>query len=194
MCTPQGGTSGRVRSRAASAAHPTPTDVPWFVKMAVLRPTTLPALSSSGPPLFPGLMAASLWMPPAMTEPAWGRGEGEGVGVRGAVRAAQGHGLRGICHSTRAPRDECSLTPRTTTSPETYAISHAWQSLGAATLSKSRVSSRRRSGALGQVIGPRTRGGLPRCREHDPGRQQLRAQALAPGARARRAAAGAPRR
>ena len=52
-------------------AKPTPAEVPVFVKMAVLTPMTLPLLSSRGPPEFPGLMAASVWMPPAMTPPVW---------------------------------------------------------------------------------------------------------------------------
>ena len=30
--------------------------------MAVFMPTTLPAMSTSGPPELPGLMAASVWM------------------------------------------------------------------------------------------------------------------------------------
>lgn len=37
----------------------------------VLTPMTRPAMSSSGPPLLPGLMAASVWMAPAMTPPSW---------------------------------------------------------------------------------------------------------------------------
>lgn len=37
----------------------------------VLMPTTRPAMSSSGPPLLPGLMAASVWMAPAITPPSW---------------------------------------------------------------------------------------------------------------------------
>mmetsp|Transcript_28635 Transcript_28635/g.72866 ORF Transcript_28635/g.72866 Transcript_28635/m.72866 type:complete len:298 (-) Transcript_28635:467-1360(-) len=54
---------------SAGMANPTPTLVPVLVKMAVLMPTSAPELSSSGPPLLPGLMAASVWMPPGMDDP-----------------------------------------------------------------------------------------------------------------------------
>ena len=39
-----------------------PLLVPLLEKMAVLMPITQPLVSSSGPPLLPGLMAASVWM------------------------------------------------------------------------------------------------------------------------------------
>lgn len=39
--------------------------------MAVLTPITAPDKSSSGPPLLPGLTAASVWMPPPMVLPVW---------------------------------------------------------------------------------------------------------------------------
>ena len=38
--------------------------------MAVLTPINLPALSSSGPPEFPGLIAASIWIAPSILFPA----------------------------------------------------------------------------------------------------------------------------
>lgn len=37
--------------------------------MAVLIPITLPERSSSGPPLFPGLIAASVWISPERLSP-----------------------------------------------------------------------------------------------------------------------------
>jgi hypothetical protein len=39
-----------------------PTEPPLRLKMAVLMPTTSPRALISGPPLFPGLMDASVWM------------------------------------------------------------------------------------------------------------------------------------
>ena len=83
--------------RDAAAALPAPQcKHPWLaawlagspvgVKMAVLMPMTRPELSSRGPPLLPGLMAASVWMPPGMVVP-WGRGK------RRAARSAMG-GIR----------------------------------------------------------------------------------------------------
>ena len=50
-------------------AKPTPVLLPLLVKMAVFRPMSWPELSSSGPPLLPGLMAASVWMPPLIRLP-----------------------------------------------------------------------------------------------------------------------------
>jgi len=38
-----------------------PMPCPWAT-MAVLMPTTSPAMLKSGPPLFPGLMEASVWI------------------------------------------------------------------------------------------------------------------------------------
>ena len=43
-------------------AKPTPCEPPEREKIAVLMPTTLPAMSISAPPELPGLMAASVWM------------------------------------------------------------------------------------------------------------------------------------
>ena len=41
---------------------PMPSLPPEALAMAVLRPTTSPRRFTSGPPLLPGLMAASVWM------------------------------------------------------------------------------------------------------------------------------------
>ena len=43
-------------------AKPMPTLPADSVKMTELMPTTSPRMLSSGPPLLPGLMAASVWM------------------------------------------------------------------------------------------------------------------------------------
>jgi hypothetical protein len=43
-------------------ANPMPAFDPEGEMMAVLTPTTLPLESSSGPPEFPGLTAASVWI------------------------------------------------------------------------------------------------------------------------------------
>jgi len=43
-------------------AKPMPSLPPELLAMAVLRPTTSPRRLTSGPPLLPGLMAASVWM------------------------------------------------------------------------------------------------------------------------------------
>mmetsp|Transcript_45013 Transcript_45013/g.113957 ORF Transcript_45013/g.113957 Transcript_45013/m.113957 type:complete len:228 (+) Transcript_45013:182-865(+) len=59
------------RTVSMGIAKPTPAEVPELVKMAVLTPMTAPEESRSGPPLLPGLMAASVWMPPPMTVPSW---------------------------------------------------------------------------------------------------------------------------
>mmetsp|Transcript_126985 Transcript_126985/g.270760 ORF Transcript_126985/g.270760 Transcript_126985/m.270760 type:complete len:214 (-) Transcript_126985:469-1110(-) len=45
-------------------ARPTPEEVPLVVRIALFTPITVPELSSRGPPLLPGLMAASVWMMP----------------------------------------------------------------------------------------------------------------------------------
>mmetsp|Transcript_1360 Transcript_1360/g.3715 ORF Transcript_1360/g.3715 Transcript_1360/m.3715 type:complete len:263 (+) Transcript_1360:542-1330(+) len=50
-------------------ANPMPELEPDGEKMAVLMPMTQPELSKSGPPLLPGLMAASVWMTPWMGRP-----------------------------------------------------------------------------------------------------------------------------
>ncbi len=43
-------------------AKPMPCEPPELEKIAVLMPTTRPAMSTSAPPELPGLMAASVWM------------------------------------------------------------------------------------------------------------------------------------
>lgn len=42
--------------------NPTPDDAPDGEYIAVFMPIRLPALSRSGPPLLPGLIAASVWI------------------------------------------------------------------------------------------------------------------------------------
>ena len=51
-------------ARLMGMANPMPM-LPLGPRIAVLMPTTLPAESSSGPPLLPGLMAASVWIKPS---------------------------------------------------------------------------------------------------------------------------------
>ena len=51
-------------------AKPTPAEVPVLVKIAVFTPMTRPLESRRGPPLLPGLIAASVWMPPDIVLPA----------------------------------------------------------------------------------------------------------------------------
>jgi hypothetical protein len=46
----------------AGIAKPTPCDPPDREKIAVLIPISFPVRSTSAPPEFPGLMAASVWM------------------------------------------------------------------------------------------------------------------------------------
>src|SRR3982074_1498644 len=43
--------------------------------IAVFTPTTLPCVSTSGPPEFPGLSAASVWMTFSMIRPSFARSE-----------------------------------------------------------------------------------------------------------------------
>mmetsp|Transcript_15158 Transcript_15158/g.41734 ORF Transcript_15158/g.41734 Transcript_15158/m.41734 type:complete len:231 (-) Transcript_15158:139-831(-) len=50
-------------------ARPTPANVPLPVRIAVLMPMTFPSLFINGPPLFPGLMEASVWMTPLIGRP-----------------------------------------------------------------------------------------------------------------------------
>ena len=55
-------------------AKPIPTEPPLRLKMAVFMPTASPLALISGPPLFPGLIEASVWMkssygPPPITRP-----------------------------------------------------------------------------------------------------------------------------
>ena len=47
-------------------AKPMPALAPLGLAIWVLTPTSRPALSSSGPPELPGLMAASVWITPRM--------------------------------------------------------------------------------------------------------------------------------
>ncbi len=47
-------------------ANPTPDAVRELLRIAVLTPITRPSASSKGPPLFPGLMAASVWISSGM--------------------------------------------------------------------------------------------------------------------------------
>ena len=49
-------------ARSMGIAKPTPSYPPELVEMAVLMPITSPSRLTSGPPLLPGLMAASVWM------------------------------------------------------------------------------------------------------------------------------------
>ena len=46
----------------AGMAKPMPMEPPDFEKIAVLMPTSSPAMLTSAPPELPGLMAASVWM------------------------------------------------------------------------------------------------------------------------------------
>ena len=46
-----------------------PAETPDGLRMAVLMPMSRPALSSSGPPELPGLIAASVWMTPVIGKP-----------------------------------------------------------------------------------------------------------------------------
>src|ERR1700687_2874680 len=47
---------------AAGIAKPSPSLPPPVLNIKVLRPTTLPSTSTSGPPLFPGFIGASVWI------------------------------------------------------------------------------------------------------------------------------------
>ena len=56
-------------SRVATAKQ-----MPWAqLIIAVLMPTTSPVVATSGPPEFPGLSAASVWMTSSMSRPLWAR-------------------------------------------------------------------------------------------------------------------------
>ena len=50
------------RTMLAGTAKPMPCEPPEREKIAVLMPTSRPAMSTSGPPELPGLIAASVWM------------------------------------------------------------------------------------------------------------------------------------
>ena len=50
------------RTMVAGMAKPTPCEPPEREKIAVLMPTSRPAMSTSAPPELPGLIAASVWM------------------------------------------------------------------------------------------------------------------------------------
>jgi len=52
-------------ARSMGMANPMPTDPPLWEKIELLTPTTSPTAFTSGPPLLPGLMAASVWIMPA---------------------------------------------------------------------------------------------------------------------------------
>ena len=67
-------------------AKPTPCEPPEREKIAVLMPTTLPAMSTSAPPELPGLMAASVWMKTCASECAY-------LGAGQRRDDAAGHGL-----------------------------------------------------------------------------------------------------
>src|SRR2546427_772755 len=56
------------RAMSIGIAKPIPFE---FASMAVLMPTTWPAASRSGPPLLPGLIAASVWIRLVRWTPAW---------------------------------------------------------------------------------------------------------------------------
>ena len=47
-------------ARLLGMARPTPWEPPEELLIAVLMPITCPAMFTNGPPLFPGLMAASV--------------------------------------------------------------------------------------------------------------------------------------
>jgi hypothetical protein len=50
------------RTMFAGMAKPMPCDPPEREKIAVLMPARWPVMSTSAPPEFPGLIAASVWM------------------------------------------------------------------------------------------------------------------------------------
>ena len=50
------------RTMLAGMAKPMPCEPPEREKIAVLMPTSRPAVSTSAPPELPGLIAASVWM------------------------------------------------------------------------------------------------------------------------------------
>ena len=57
---------------SSETAKPTPMkkSCPDGLASAVTMPTTCPARLSSGPPLLPGLIAASVWISPVSVGPA----------------------------------------------------------------------------------------------------------------------------
>ena len=56
---------GTIRlTTSTGTANPIPDEAPVSDSIAVLTPISRPAESSSGPPEFPGLIAASVWMTP----------------------------------------------------------------------------------------------------------------------------------
>ncbi len=62
--------SGTTRlTESIGMAKPMPALVPDGERIAVLTPITRPAESSSGPPEFPGLMAASVWITLVISRP-----------------------------------------------------------------------------------------------------------------------------
>jgi hypothetical protein len=54
--------SNTVRTMLLGAAKPSPSLPPDCDRIRVLMPTSRPSMSTSGPPLLPGLMEASVWM------------------------------------------------------------------------------------------------------------------------------------
>jgi hypothetical protein len=54
--------SATLRAMLAGTAKPMPIETPLLVVMALLTPMTSPLRFTSGPPLLPGLMAASVWI------------------------------------------------------------------------------------------------------------------------------------
>jgi|TARA_B110000977_G_scaffold10719_2_gene13979 hypothetical protein len=51
---------GKYVPKSMGIANPTPALDPVLVKIAVFMPTSRPLISSNAPPLFPGLIAASV--------------------------------------------------------------------------------------------------------------------------------------
>jgi len=70
MARPRAMSCGTSRVTVSTGtAKPMPADAPLGLKIAVLTPMSRPPESSSGPPEFPGLMAASVWMTSRMRRP-----------------------------------------------------------------------------------------------------------------------------
>ena len=63
--------SGTTRSNVlAGIAKPIPAEARLGLMIAEFSPTTWPCKSKSGPPEFPGLIAASVWMISPMNRPS----------------------------------------------------------------------------------------------------------------------------
>ena len=54
---------------STGTANPTPSPPPPVDRICELMPTTSPLALTSGPPELPWLMAASVWIAPAMEKP-----------------------------------------------------------------------------------------------------------------------------